>query len=121
MGSEAKHATKNRYRDVLPYDTKRVTLRESSNAFHSDYINASFITDTHPRTPAYIATQGPLDNTVGDFWQMVWEQGIVVIINLTKLSDMGLPQCHRYWPTDGSHIYHTYEVGFSFQLQTGAL
>ena len=57
VGSEAKHATKNRYRDILPYDSKRVVLQDSSNMFHSDYINASYVTDTHPRTPAYIATQ----------------------------------------------------------------
>lgn len=110
VGAESKNTNKNRYRDVLPYDRTRVKLRDVMNALHSDYINANYITDVDPHNPHYIATQGPLDNTVGDFWQMVWEQNVVVIVNLTKLSDMGLPQCHRYWPENGSEICHIYEV-----------
>jgi len=110
VGSDSKNTTKNRYRNVLPYDRTRVKLREVLNVFHCDYINANYITDVDPNHPDYIATQGPLDNTVADFWQMIWEQGVVVIVNLTKLSDMGLPQCHRYWPENGSEIFHIYEV-----------
>lgn len=110
VGAESKNINKNRYRDVLPYDRTRVKLRDVMNALHSDYINANYITDVDPHNPHYIATQGPMDNTVGDFWQMVWEQSVVVIVNLTKLSDMGLPQCHRYWPENGSEIYHIYEI-----------
>lgn len=109
-GGDSKNLIKNRYSNVLPYDHTRVKLRETANVFHSDYINASYITDADPRNPAYIATQGPLDNTVADFWQMIWEQGVVVIVNLTRLSDMGLPQCHRYWPEEGSEVYNTYQV-----------
>lgn len=110
IGADSRNTSKNRYADVLPYDTNRVKLHELTNAYHSDYVNASFITDANPRKPEYIATQGPLEKTTADFWQMVWEQGIVVIVNLTKLSDLGLPQCHRYWPEDGSEVYHIYEV-----------
>ncbi|XP_001641012.2 receptor-type tyrosine-protein phosphatase N2 isoform X2 [Nematostella vectensis] len=110
LGKQDKNVRKNRYSDVLPYDHNRVSLRETANATGSDYINASFITDHDPRNPAYIATQGPLAHTVSDFWQMVWEQGVVVIVNLTRLSDLGLPQCHRYWPEDGHETYHIYEV-----------
>ncbi|XP_065666542.1 receptor-type tyrosine-protein phosphatase N2 isoform X2 [Hydra vulgaris] len=108
QGSEMKNAIKNRYRDILPYDHSRVKLNPMTNALHSDYINASFITNI--RDVEYIAAQGPLYNTVSDFWQMIWEQGVVIIVNLTRLSDMGLPLCHRYWPEDGSEIYHIYEV-----------
>jgi len=108
--SDPKNSSKNRYRDVLPFDHSRIKLHEISNTFHSDYINASFISDVNPRQPEYIATQAPLDNTVADFWQMVWEQGVAVIVNLTKLSDVGLPQCHRYWPVNGSQVFHIYEV-----------
>eukprot|EP00794_Sanderia_malayensis_P003012 gene3012-3470_t len=110
VGEDSKNSNKNRYSNVLPYDHTRVKLRETANVFHSDYINASYITDVDPRNPAYIATQGPLDNTVADFWQMIWEQGVVVIVNLTRLSDMGLPQCHRYWPKEGSDVYNAYQV-----------
>lgn len=110
IGKDPKNSKKNRYIDVLPYDHTRVVLRDTVNATQSDYINASSITDHDPRNPAYIATQGPLAHTVSDFWQMVWEQGVVVIVNLTRLSDLGLPQCHRYWPEEGHETYHIYEV-----------
>jgi len=75
-----------------------------------NYINASTIMDHDPRNPAYIITQGPLENTVADFWQMVWEQGCSVIVNLTKLVEKGIPVCHCYWPLEGSSQYHIYEV-----------
>lgn len=112
IGKLEKNARKNRYSDVLPYDHNRVLLKETASATGTDYINASYIMDHDPKNPSYIATQGPLAQTVSDFWQMVWEQGVVVIVNLTKLSDLGLPQCHRYWPEEQQPIitYRIYEV-----------
>ncbi|XP_078377523.1 receptor-type tyrosine-protein phosphatase N2-like [Oculina patagonica] len=112
IGKLEKNARKNRYSDVLPYDHNRVLMKETASATGSDYINASYVTDHDPKNPSYIATQGPLAHTVSDFWQMVWEQGVVVIVNLTKLSDLGLPQCHRYWPEEQQPIvtYRIYEV-----------
>lgn len=107
---EPVNLNKNRYSDILPYDHSRVTLNRKANATSSDYINASFITDHDPRNPVYIVTQGPLHNTVADFWQMVWEQGSVVIVNLTKLTEGGKTVCQRYWPEEGSERYHSYEV-----------
>nr|XP_054766856.1 receptor-type tyrosine-protein phosphatase-like N [Lytechinus pictus] len=65
--------------------------------------------DIDPRAPAYIATQAPLANTLADFWQMVWEQGSVVIVNLTHMSETDINRC-RYWPDEGSALYHFYEV-----------
>lgn len=67
-------------------------------------------TDHDPRNPAYIATQGPLATTTADFWQLVWEQGSVVIVMLTKLNENGHTLCHHYWPQEGSQLYHIYEV-----------
>jgi receptor-type tyrosine-protein phosphatase N len=101
---------KNRFTNSLPYDHSRVILSDLANVSGSDYINASTITDHDPRNPAYIATQGPLANTSADFWQMVWEQGSVVIVTLTRLADNGTPLCHRYWPEEGSELHHIYEV-----------
>ncbi|XP_049867429.1 receptor-type tyrosine-protein phosphatase N2 isoform X6 [Pectinophora gossypiella] len=101
---------KNRYADVLPYDHSRVTLNTLSNHLGSDYINASTITDHDPRNPAYIAAAGPLAQTAPDFWQMVWEQGSVVMVMLTRLTENGQQLCHRYWPEEGSELYHIYEV-----------
>jgi len=101
---------KNRYTNSLPFDHSRVILNDLANVSGTDYINASTITDHDPRNPAYIATQGPLANTCADFWQMVWEQGSVVIVTLTKLADNGTSLCHRYWPEEGSELHHIYEV-----------
>ncbi|XP_053625059.1 receptor-type tyrosine-protein phosphatase N2 isoform X10 [Plodia interpunctella] len=101
---------KNRYADVLPYDHSRVSLNTLSNHLGSDYINASTITDHDPRNPAYIAAAGPLAHTAPDFWQMVWEQGSVVMVMLTRLNENGQQLCHRYWPEEGSELYHIYEV-----------
>lgn len=67
-------------------------------------------TDHDPRNPAYIATQGPLPNTAPDLWQMVWEQGCVVIVMLTRLIENEVAMCHRYWPEEGSELYHIYEA-----------
>jgi len=101
---------KNRFPAVLPYDHNRVHLNQLNNISGSDYINASTITDHDPRNPAYIATQGPLATTTADFWQMVWEQGSVIIVMLTQLNESGLTLCHHYWPQEGSQLYHIYEV-----------
>lgn len=101
---------KNRYPDKLPYDHNRVLLNALVNGSNSDYINASTVMDHDPRNPAYIITQGPMTHTVADFWQMVWEQGSVVIVMLSKLTENGYQLCHRYWPEEGSEQYHIFEV-----------
>ncbi|XP_046821226.1 receptor-type tyrosine-protein phosphatase-like ida-1 isoform X3 [Vespa crabro] len=104
----------NRPNAPLPYNHSRIVLNELTNANNSDYINASTIksTDHDPRNPAYIATQGPLPQTAADFWQLVWEQGSVVIVALTRLTEDGRAMCYRYWPdqAEGSERYHIYEV-----------
>ena len=101
---------KNRYPDKLPYDHNRVILNAVLNGSNSDYINASSVTDHDPRNPSYIVTQGPLAQTVADFWQMIWEQGCAVIVMLSRLQDNGYQLCHRYWPEEGSEQYHIFEV-----------
>ncbi|XP_068102136.1 receptor-type tyrosine-protein phosphatase-like N isoform X2 [Hyperolius riggenbachi] len=101
---------KNRNAQFVPYDHARIKLRSDNNTSRSDYINASPIIDHDPRMPAYIATQGPLSHTIADFWQMVWENGCTVIVMLTPLVEDGVKQCDRYWPDEGSSLYHIYEV-----------
>ncbi|XP_055349566.1 uncharacterized protein LOC129596351 [Paramacrobiotus metropolitanus] len=108
--SRKENLIKNRYPDVLPYDHTRVKLNPEGNVTKSDYINASLITDADPKNPAYIATQGPLPDTVADFWQMVWEQNCTVIVMLTRLRENDQDLCHVYWPKEGSEVYHNYEV-----------
>ncbi|XP_037331316.2 receptor-type tyrosine-protein phosphatase-like N isoform X2 [Pungitius pungitius] len=104
------NAKKNRCSASVPYDHARVKLRPEVNPSRSDYVNASTIIEHDPRMPAYIATQGPLSHTISDFWQMVWENGCTVIVMLTALVEDGEKQCDRYWPDEGSSLYHIYEV-----------
>ncbi|XP_048090926.1 LOW QUALITY PROTEIN: receptor-type tyrosine-protein phosphatase-like N [Alosa alosa] len=101
---------KNRCPDAVPYDHSRVKLKAEGNPSRTDYINASTIIEHDPRMPAYIATQGPLSHTISDFWQMIWESGCTVIVMMTALVEDGEKQCDRYWPDEGSSLYHIYEV-----------
>ncbi|XP_015110200.1 receptor-type tyrosine-protein phosphatase-like N isoform X3 [Diachasma alloeum] len=112
IATDNENIDKNRPGSAFPYDHSRIVLNDLSNLNSSDYINASTITPTDhdPRNPAYIATQGPLPQTSADFWQLVWEQGSVVIVMLTRLTEEGQAMCHRYWPEEGSELYHIYEV-----------
>ncbi|XP_071418161.1 receptor-type tyrosine-protein phosphatase-like N isoform X2 [Pithys albifrons albifrons] len=101
---------KNRNLNYVPYDHVRIKLKAESNPSRSDFINASPIIEHDPRMPAYIATQGPLSHTIADFWQMVWEHGCTVIVMLSPLAEDSVKQCDRYWPDEGSSLYHIYEV-----------
>ncbi|XP_067935891.1 receptor-type tyrosine-protein phosphatase N2-like isoform X2 [Watersipora subatra] len=98
----------NRYPSVLPYDHNRVKLRYESE--EGSYINASFLTDSDPRTAAYIATQGLLQSTVARFWQMIWEHDSTSIVMLTSLAEDNKTVCYQYWPSEGRHIYGDFEV-----------
>ncbi|CAH2096440.1 unnamed protein product [Euphydryas editha] len=96
------NVNKNRYRDIAPYDSTRVILK---NGPTGDYINASYINMEIPNSDlvlTYIATQGPLASTVGDFWQMVWESESSLIVMLTVLVERGRTKCHQYWPKVGT-------------------
>ncbi|KAJ9121500.1 hypothetical protein QFC22_002117 [Naganishia vaughanmartiniae] len=92
---------KNRYKNIWPYDFSRVRLDAKCHDDGSDYINANYILPkgTNKR---YIATQGPLDATFQDFWTLVWEQHVDVIVMLTKQFEGGAIKCGSYW-TDGTY------------------
>lgn len=69
---------KNRSPDILPYDYSRVELVTTKD----DYINASHIRDITVYTPPFIVTQCPMAATLADFWTMVWEQQVELIVCL---------------------------------------
>ncbi|XP_058130911.1 receptor-type tyrosine-protein phosphatase C isoform X2 [Dasypus novemcinctus] len=89
---------KNRYVDILPYDYNRVTLSEINGDAGSNYINASYI-DGFKEPRKYIAAQGPRDETVDDFWRMIWEQKATVIVMVTKCEEGNRNKCAEYWPS----------------------
>ncbi|KTF85814.1 hypothetical protein cypCar_00004660 [Cyprinus carpio] len=96
---------RNRYGDVLCLDQTRVRLKARRNE-RSDYINASFM-DGYKQKNAYIGTQGPLEKTYGDFWRMVWEQSVLVIVMTTRTDEGGRRKCGQYWPKEegGQEVY----------------
>ena len=77
---------KNRYANVIAYDHSRVILQPIDGVPGSDYINANYM-DGYRKQNAYIATQGPLPETFGDFWRMIYEQRTSTIVMMTKLEE----------------------------------
>nr|XP_004655036.1 receptor-type tyrosine-protein phosphatase S isoform X17 [Jaculus jaculus] len=100
---------KNRYANVIAYDHSRVILQPIEGIVGSDYINANYV-DGYRRQNAYIATQGPLPETFGDFWRMVWEQRSATIVMMTRLEEKSRIKCDQYWPNRGTETYGFIQV-----------
>nr|XP_015208256.1 PREDICTED: receptor-type tyrosine-protein phosphatase beta [Lepisosteus oculatus] len=96
---------KNRYNNILPYDSTRVKLSYVDDDPCSDYINASYIPGNNFRRE-YVATQGPLPGTKDDFWKMVWEQNVHNIVMVTQCLEKGRVKCDHYWPFDQDPLYY---------------
>ncbi|XP_058698162.1 receptor-type tyrosine-protein phosphatase F isoform X3 [Poecile atricapillus] len=100
---------KNRYANVIAYDHSRVILTSIDGVPGSDYINANYI-DGYRKQNAYIATQGPLPETLSDFWRMVWEQKTATIVMMTRLEEKSRVKCDQYWPSRGMETYGMIQV-----------
>ncbi|ETE69572.1 Receptor-type tyrosine-protein phosphatase F, partial [Ophiophagus hannah] len=99
----------NRYANVIAYDHSRVILTSIDGVPGSDYINANYI-DGYRKQNAYIATQGPLPETLSDFWRMVWEQRTATIVMMTRLEEKSRVKCDQYWPGRGTETYGLIQV-----------
>ncbi|XP_029632312.1 receptor-type tyrosine-protein phosphatase T isoform X12 [Salmo trutta] len=102
---------KNRYGNIIAYPTDdhtRVRLQLLDGDPHSDYINANYI-DGYHRPRHYIATQGPMQETVRDFWRMIWQENSGSIVMVTNLVEVGRVKCVRYWP-DETEVYGDVKV-----------
>uniref|UniRef100_A0A3Q3MKI2 protein-tyrosine-phosphatase n=1 Tax=Mastacembelus armatus TaxID=205130 RepID=A0A3Q3MKI2_9TELE len=99
---------KNRYGNIIAYDHSRVRLQPQDGDGGSDYINANFV-DGYHRPNHYIATQGPMQETVYDFWRMVWQENTAAIVMVTNLVEVGRVKCCKYWPDD-TEIYGDMKV-----------
>ncbi|XP_042182383.1 tyrosine-protein phosphatase non-receptor type 13 isoform X4 [Oncorhynchus tshawytscha] len=94
IGQTKENKKKNRYKNIVPFDTTRVILGKNGG-----YINANFINmPVKDENFMFIACQGPLPTTLGDFWQMIWEQKSNVIAMMTQEVEGGKVKCQRYWP-----------------------
>uniref|UniRef100_A0A8C6PMZ0 protein-tyrosine-phosphatase n=1 Tax=Nothobranchius furzeri TaxID=105023 RepID=A0A8C6PMZ0_NOTFU len=120
MAKKDENRNKNRYGNIIAYDHTRVRLQLLDGDPHSDYINANYI-DGYHRPRHYIATQGPMQETVRDFWRMVWQENSASIVMVTNLVEVGrvtkkqpanetlLVKCVRYWP-DETEVYGDIKV-----------
>ncbi|KHN88898.1 Receptor-type tyrosine-protein phosphatase alpha [Toxocara canis] len=100
---------KNRYNDIKAFDATRVKLSQIGGDSSSDYINANFVKGYKGRK-TFIATQGPVDTTVDDFWRMIWEHNVSVIVMVANLFERSRSQCSKYWPDETPKIYDGLEV-----------
>ncbi|RMB93826.1 hypothetical protein DUI87_29703 [Hirundo rustica rustica] len=89
------YSMKNRHQDIMPYDRNRVVLRSGKD----DYINASRVEDLSPYCPALIATQAPLLGTAADFWLMIYEQKVSVVVMLVSEQELD-KKVLRYFPSE---------------------
>uniref|UniRef100_A0A8C6WWK0 protein-tyrosine-phosphatase n=1 Tax=Neogobius melanostomus TaxID=47308 RepID=A0A8C6WWK0_9GOBI len=95
--------SKNRYNNVLPYDSSRVKLSIINGNPLDDYINANYIPGYNSRKE-FIAAQGPLPTTVNDFWRMIWEKNVHAIVMLTGCNEQGRVKCEQYWTPRTKHF-----------------
>lgn len=100
VGQTQTFTGRNRYNNVFPYDFNRVTLHVQPGSFDSDYINASLVVAAVPGSPDahYIATQGPLPDTVPDFWRMIYERNCEAVVMLTQIFENNVVKCAPYVP-----------------------
>ncbi|KAL3867962.1 hypothetical protein ACJMK2_040804, partial [Sinanodonta woodiana] len=104
VAMEAENKDKNRYKGMVPYDDNRVKLDVWDDDMETDYINASFI-DGFNRCQEYVAAQGPMENTLNDFWRMIWQVKATKIVMLTNLTEGNGLKCMQYWPDEGSRDF----------------
>lgn len=112
-GEKEVNRRKNRYKDILPYDYTRVGLNRQDDAEGSDYINANYIRGAGG-SRAYIASQGPLPHTLADFWRMVVQCEVQVIVMASNETEGGKHKCECYWVCDSAEDRQFGDVLVSF-------
>uniref|UniRef100_A0A8C8VNP4 protein-tyrosine-phosphatase n=1 Tax=Pelusios castaneus TaxID=367368 RepID=A0A8C8VNP4_9SAUR len=108
IAKKDQNRTKNRYGNIIAYDHSRVILQPVEDDPSSDYINANYI-DGYQRPSHYIATQGPVHETVYDFWRMIWQEQSACVVMVTNLVEVGRVKCYKYWPDD-TEVYGDFKV-----------
>ncbi|XP_062132000.1 tyrosine-protein phosphatase 69D isoform X1 [Drosophila sulfurigaster albostrigata] len=114
------NACKNRYPDIKAYDQTRVKLSPTNGTQSTDYINANFVIGYKERKK-FICAQGPMETTINDFWRMIWEQHLEIIVMLTNLEEYNKSKCAKYWPERvfDSKQFGDISVKFTAERKTG--
>lgn len=103
-----------RYANVVPLPESRVMLKRLDDDDRTEYINANFVRGPKDTTHYYIACQAPMDNTIVDYWRMIWEHNSRVIIMATDLTENGIEKCADYMPPsfviDNHVVFGDYQV-----------
>jgi len=103
---------KNRYKDILPYNWRTVKIpveHPKPGEDHNKYINASWILFKGYKRK-FIASQAPLEDTIGDFWHCIVHHQVRIVVMLTALTEGTKVKCARYWPEAGKSIFSDTEV-----------
>ncbi|CAG8491136.1 357_t:CDS:1 [Funneliformis mosseae] len=109
----------NRYSDIIPFNYNRIKLLQQ-RPNKTDYINASYI-EAPNNVRRYIATQGPLKETIEDFWLMIWEQETHIIVMLTNQIERGEIKCETYWPKEIGNYTMFKDIGLKVTLKSEIL
>ncbi|KAG1714506.1 Tyrosine-protein phosphatase non-receptor type 5 [Nymphon striatum] len=108
---------KNRYSNGIPIPETRVSLTLKPGMPNSDYINANFVRGYRNELNSYIGCQAPLDSTIEDFWRMVWEQQVSVIVMLTLMEENGIKKSSHYFPdsdtVDSHRCFNNFQVSLN--------
>uniref|UniRef100_A0A8B9TCD0 protein-tyrosine-phosphatase n=1 Tax=Anas platyrhynchos TaxID=8839 RepID=A0A8B9TCD0_ANAPL len=104
---EDENRNKNRYGNIISYDHSRVRLQLLDGDPHSDYINANYIDVRCPFV--FSVAPGPMQETVKDFWRMIWQENSASVVMVTNLVEVGRVKCVRYWPDD-TEVYGDIKV-----------
>ncbi|CAI2345782.1 unnamed protein product [Caenorhabditis sp. 36 PRJEB53466] len=124
-GRRAINIEKNRYKNIVPFDHTRVILNDQPNQPGSDYINASYVRfENSQRTKnvtfacekSFIATQGCLENTIEDFWRMVWQENSRVIV-MPTMENERKEKCARYWPREMEKLQHYGPISVTLTME----
>ncbi|XP_064386119.1 sushi, von Willebrand factor type A, EGF and pentraxin domain-containing protein 1-like isoform X4 [Halichondria panicea] len=123
-GKEGEHSTaiakqhkdENRFGNILVYDDNLIILDPipGQEDCQSDYINACYV-DGFVKRNKFIASQGPLPNTLVDFWRMMWQERPPIIVMLTNVMENNKIKCQQYWPDSGSVSYGPFTVTITDQ------
>ncbi|XP_052241856.1 uncharacterized protein LOC127851914 isoform X10 [Dreissena polymorpha] len=112
VASSPENSGKNRYREMFAYDHSRVPLKKEKPS-DSDYINACYI-HGFEKVNKFIASQGPTEKMIVDFWRMIWQQRVEKIIMLTNLMELGTLKCLQYWPEEIGSVSTFGDVNVKF-------